>query len=222
MTLEYETRLRRGRRFWDLGARAHSGRIQTLEAPLWPQVVATLQLEPGDTVLDVGCGTGNGFTTLREAVGPTGRVVGIDNSPRMLARARAVVAEHGWDNVEVRHADASTVELAAEGYDAAVAATSLSTLPDLDAALERIVRALRPGARLFVLDMHFGPHPAARLLRAFYRRATGGNGEDVVAAMRRHFDTVEPTVGDDGTIHVPANGRSWPPVFAAVAYRGAS
>jgi ubiquinone/menaquinone biosynthesis C-methylase UbiE len=222
MTLDHETRLRRGQRFWDLGARVHSGRIRALEAPLWPQVVATLRLEEGGTVLDVGCGTGNGFRALREAVGPTGRVVGIDNSPRMLARARAVVAEHGWDNVEVRHADASAVELESAGYDAAVAATSLSTLPDLDAALERIYGALRPGARIFVLDMHFGPHPGARLLRAFYRRVMGGNGEDVVAAMRRHFDAVEPVVGDDGTVHVPAEGRSWPPVFAAVACRAAS
>lgn len=222
MTLDSKARLRRSRRVWDLGARAHSGRIRTLETGLWPQVVDNLRLEQGDSVLDVGCGTGNGFVALREAVGPSGRVVGIDNSRRMLARAQAVVTQHGWDNVEVRQADASAVELTAGEYDAAVAATSLSTLPDLDAALQRIHGALRPGGRLFVLDMHFGPHPGARLLRAFYRRVMGGNGDDVVAAMRRHFAAVEPVVGDDGTVHHPTGDRSWPPLFAAVACRGVS
>jgi ubiquinone/menaquinone biosynthesis C-methylase UbiE len=147
MALPYRTRLRRGRRFWDLGASLHSGRIQMLERSLWPQVVSGLDLQPGDRVLDVGCGTGNGFAALREAVGPTGHVAGIDNSPRMLARARAVVAEQGWDNVEVRRADASAVEWERGGYDAAVAATSLSTMPDLDGALARIHGALRPGGR---------------------------------------------------------------------------
>jgi ubiquinone/menaquinone biosynthesis C-methylase UbiE len=86
----------------------------------------------------------------------------------------------------------------AGGYDAVVAATSLSTLPSLDAALDRVHAALRDGGRLLVLDMHFGPHPAARLLRAGYRLVVGGNGDDVLAALRRRFGAVEPVVGDDG------------------------
>jgi ubiquinone/menaquinone biosynthesis C-methylase UbiE len=219
MALTYKSRLRRGRRFWDLGSRIGGTRLKVIEEPLWRQALASLELGPGEVVLDLGCGNGNGFAALREAVGPSGRVVGVDNSPRMVAAARAVVAEHGWDNVEVRLADASAAEWEDGGYDAVVAATSLSTFPDLDAALDRIRAALRDGGRLFVLDMHFGPHPAARLLRSCYRLVVGGNGDDVLAALRTRFASVEPVVGDDGRAHVPSAGRSWPPIFAALASR---
>jgi ubiquinone/menaquinone biosynthesis C-methylase UbiE len=214
-----QRRLRRGRRFWDLGSRIGGTRLKVIEEPLWRQALASLELSPGEVVLDLGCGNGNGFPALRDAVGSSGRVVGVDNSPRMVAAARAVIAEHGWDNVEVRLADASSADWEAGGYHAVVAATSLSTLPSLDAALDQVHTALRDGGKLFVLDMHFGPHPVARLLRSCYRLVVGGNGDDVLAALRRRFGSVEPVVGDDGRTHIPAEGRSWPPIFAAIARR---
>jgi SAM-dependent methyltransferase len=63
------------------------------------EIVAELPLRPGDTVLDVGCGTGLCFAALRERIGPGGRIVGVDAAPDMLAVASARVAAAGWDNV---------------------------------------------------------------------------------------------------------------------------
>src|SRR3954470_21786329 len=64
-------------------------------------IVDALPLRPGDTVLDVGCGTGLCFEMLLDRVGPTGQVIGIDASPEMIGMARARAGRAGWDNVLV-------------------------------------------------------------------------------------------------------------------------
>src|SRR5438132_8732398 len=65
------------------------------------QLVSSLPLNRGDVVLDVGCGTGLCLPMLAERVGPTGTVVGIDESPQMLAEAERRVSDHGWSNIEL-------------------------------------------------------------------------------------------------------------------------
>lgn len=84
MTTTHDRRLERGRRWWDLVSPIHgsAGGSTTQVADLALQY---LDLTAGQTVLDVGCGSGAAFPTLRDAVGPSGRVVGVDYSPRMLA-----------------------------------------------------------------------------------------------------------------------------------------
>ncbi|MBA2698171.1 MAG: methyltransferase domain-containing protein, partial [Nocardioidaceae bacterium] len=73
--------------------------------------VELLGLRAGDTVLDVGCGTGLNLPLLRAAVGEQGTVVGLDLSPQMLSRARRRVRVAGWDNVHLHCGDASTTAL---------------------------------------------------------------------------------------------------------------
>ena len=63
--------------------------------------MAALQLQPGQVVLDVGCGTGLSLALLRAAVGETGRIYGFDQSPEMLALARTRAASAGWHNVKL-------------------------------------------------------------------------------------------------------------------------
>ena len=65
------------------------------------RLVARLPVRPGDTVLDVGCGTGLCLPLLHDKVGPTGRIVGIDASEDMLQVAADRVTTHGWDNVRL-------------------------------------------------------------------------------------------------------------------------
>ncbi|WP_394295472.1 class I SAM-dependent methyltransferase [Halorubrum kocurii] len=69
--------------------------------------VRALDLEPGDTVVEFGCGPGVNAPALREAVGPTGRVVGVDVTGAMLDRARALAERRGWENVELVRGDAT-------------------------------------------------------------------------------------------------------------------
>src|SRR5690242_1874289 len=68
--------------------------------PVRSESIALMEIRPGDTVLDVGCGTGLSFQGLLRRVGPQGRVVGIEPSPEMLALARQRIAQHGWTGIE--------------------------------------------------------------------------------------------------------------------------
>lgn len=73
--------------------------------------ITKLELQPGDCVLDVGCGTGLSFSMLLNDIGPQGSVIGIEQSPHMLALARQRIAAAGWTNVTVIEAAAEHVEL---------------------------------------------------------------------------------------------------------------
>lgn len=88
---------------------------------------------------------------------------------------------------------------------------------DVAAAVDQLHAALRPGGRVFVGDMHFGPHLGTRLLRQLYRGIMGGNGDDVHAALRSRFSTIELAVGADGRTPIPPEGRSWPPIAFLLA-----
>jgi arsenite methyltransferase len=63
------------------------------------ETIGLLGLKPGDTVLDVGCGTGLSFEALLNCVGPSGNVIGIDQSPEMIRIAQERIAKNGWSNV---------------------------------------------------------------------------------------------------------------------------
>jgi SAM-dependent methyltransferase len=118
----------------------------------------------GETVLDVGCGTGVHFPAVQPAVGPTGRIVGVDLSPRSLAKARRRVERHGWGNIHLVEADATTTPLGDNAFDAALAMTPLSAMSAIPAAVDHVHAASRPGGRLVVADVR-----PKGLLRLGYR-----------------------------------------------------
>lgn len=118
----------------------------------------------GALVLDIGCGTGRNFPALVEAIGPRGRLVGIDCSAGMLERAGRRVREAGWNNVELVMDDASKLATVAEPVDALVSAWCYGEVLPLEPALERAVDVIRPGGRFAVMSF-VQPKPAEGPLR---------------------------------------------------------
>ena len=105
----------------------------------------------GERILDVGCGPGFYCTELLEEVGPSGSVVGVDSSPAMLELAARRCAGH--DNVELHEANAVSLPVDDESFDAAVCVQVLEYVADPNAALAEINRALRLGGRVVVWDI---------------------------------------------------------------------
>ncbi len=114
-------------------------------------VVEALELRPGDTVVEVGCGTGLNFDLLQKAVGPDGKIIGIDISEGMLDRARALVRAKGWQNVELICCSVSDFEFP-DSIDGIMATGVLTYEPEFDKVIERGTRALSSGRRWVVLD----------------------------------------------------------------------
>jgi len=125
------------------------------------KAVERLGLKHGDTVLEVGCGTGRNLALLREAVGTDGVVIGVDASGGMLAQARQLVRRHGWKNVRLIQRDAAGLDLE-DQVDAVFFSLSYSVLHDRATVLQKAWEALRPGGRLVVMDAGL---PANRLGR---------------------------------------------------------
>lgn len=135
-----------------VGFRTEAYRQRTVEA---------LDVRPGQTVLDLGCGTGRTLPLLARAVGEGGRVVGLDLSGSALAIARERVAD--LPQVELVRADARRADLGTP--DRVVATFSLSMMPDPAAVAARATDALAPGGRMAVLDF-WTPDAWPRPLRA--------------------------------------------------------
>lgn len=121
--------------------------------PIAQGLVDELAVQPGERVLDVGCGRGAALVPLAEATGPTGHVLGIDLSPRMVALTAEDVRD--LPHVEVRVADACAPGLSGASYDVIASSLVLFFLPDPAGAVQTWADLLVDGGRLGVAT--FGP-----------------------------------------------------------------
>ncbi|MGH1360333.1 MAG: class I SAM-dependent methyltransferase [Burkholderiaceae bacterium] len=150
----------------DSTGRTHPIRVRTIDL---------LDLQPGQTVLDTGCGTGKSFEMLLERVGPEGLVVGVDQSPEMIAIARTLVSEKGWTNVMVIEGFMETVKLPVR-FDAILFHYTHDILR-VQGAVDNLFSHVKPGARVAVAGMKYFPWWTGPLnLYAFFKNyAWNGN-----------------------------------------------
>jgi demethylmenaquinone methyltransferase/2-methoxy-6-polyprenyl-1,4-benzoquinol methylase len=116
------------------------------------KAVNALSLEPGGTVIEIGCGTGLNFSLLQEAVGPAGKVIGVDLTDAMLEQASQRVREKGWSNVELVHSDAVHYDFP-PGVDGILSTFALSLIPECDQVICSGADSLKAGGRWAVLDL---------------------------------------------------------------------
>lgn len=115
-------------------------------------LISKLRLAPGATVVDLCSGTGANLVLLAEAVGPRGRVVGVDLSEAMLAQARRKAETAGWSNIELIQADVEAFQLPI-GTQAVISTFGLEMVLNYERVIENAAANLRPGGRLGLLGL---------------------------------------------------------------------
>lgn len=148
--------------WYDFFARFYDSSIEKLYVDSRAAACEALDLRPGQTVLDLPCGTGQAFEGLVAGVGEQGVVLGMDLSAGMLQKAHKRVEARGWSNVFLGQADVHTVSTATleeiRGgpvvLDRLHVFLGLSAFPRWEEAFERLWGLLRPGGRCVVLDSY--------------------------------------------------------------------
>lgn len=143
----------------DKQAREHAARLELRagadsEIAAREEYVTLLGVAPGEHVLDVGCGSGAVTRTLARRVAPGGRAVGVDASAALLEVARELANEAGLGAmIGFKEGDCRALPFPDASFDAVLAATTLSHVPDVGRALAEMVRVTRPGGRVGVFDV---------------------------------------------------------------------
>lgn len=113
--------------------------------------IAALGLQPGDKVVDIGCGTGLNFPYLEKAIGPSGTLIGVDLTDAMLDQARRRVATNGWKNVRLIRSDAAAFSFPAR-VDGILSTLALTLVSEYDRVILNGARALKQGGRWAIAD----------------------------------------------------------------------
>jgi SAM-dependent methyltransferase len=110
-------------------------------------------ISPGDTVLDLGSGAGNDAFVARGIVGESGRVIGVDMTAAMIAKARANTAKLKYDNVEFRLGEIEHLPVERDSVDVVVSNCVLNLVPDKARAFAEVMRVLKPGGHFSISDI---------------------------------------------------------------------
>ena len=137
--------------------------------------VAFGALRPGDVVVDLGSGAGIDLLLAAKKVGPTGRVIGIDMTDEMIARARANIAAAGLTNVEVKRGVIEDLPVESGSVDWVISNCVINLSPEKDRVFSEIARVLKPGGRMLVSDIVVEELPDwARQSAALYASCIAG------------------------------------------------
>lgn len=143
-------------RIWNGISDIYFNEVDRRFAPVVEATIARSGLTIGEDVLDLGTGTGTVAQQAATAVGPDGRVLGLDISPEMLRLAQQRATRLGCDNMTVREGRAESIPVDDDSFDVVLASLSMMYVIDREAAAKEIARTLRPGGR-FIASVWAGP-----------------------------------------------------------------
>lgn len=150
--------------------------------------VASLGLQAGEVVLDLGSGPGIDALLAAKRVGPAGRVIGVDMTPEMLERARKNAARGGYANVEFREGRLEMLPVESGMVDAITSNCVINLVPDKGAVFREAARVLKPGGRMVISDIVLDGRLPAAIEKDLYAYVGCVSGamlrEDYFASLR--------------------------------------
>ena len=149
-------------KWYDLIAPIYDKAIRSLYLPYRRKVVKSLQLEPGQTVLDLGCGSGLNFELIMEGIGSQGKLIGVDFSIKMLKRAQKTIDQHGWKNVYLLQQDARQLNInelnihsnSGIRIDRVLCTLGFSVFPNWENVFEKSYSLLERNGRYAIMDLY--------------------------------------------------------------------
>jgi ubiquinone/menaquinone biosynthesis C-methylase UbiE len=177
------------------------------------RAVKALGLRAGATVVDIACGTGLNFPLLEQVVGPGGRIVGVDVTDAMLARARDRIATNGWSNVSLVQADAADFDFPTE-VDAILSTYAMTQVPECAAVIAHGAAALSGGGRWVVLDLKL-PGNAPRWLTQLGTATVRPFAAIDEWIMRRPWEAIRAAMQEE------LNDLSWTELFFGTSFLAA-
>ena len=145
--------------YYNLISRLYDPFTRSAYARARRRAVQELRLPPGSTVLDLACGTGQNFPLLVDALGPQGRIIGLDYSKGMLRQARAKIERNQWANVTLIHEDARNLSSALlqehtgiGEVNGLICTLGLSVVPEWEKVFESAFSLVWSGGRCAIMD----------------------------------------------------------------------
>lgn len=151
--------------------------------------VSALNPARGDTVIEIGCGTGLNFNLLEELVGPEGKIIGVDITDYMIAQAKKRVEENKWSNVELVECDAAKYNFP-DMVDGILSTFAITLIPEFDLVIRKGCKALAPSKRFVVLDFKL-PSNWLSFLAPLGVLITSPFGVSLETSSRRPWESID-------------------------------
>jgi ubiquinone/menaquinone biosynthesis C-methylase UbiE len=177
------------------------------------RAVQALGLRPGDSVVDIACGTGLNFPLIEEVIGPAGGIVGVDLTDAMLVHAQDRIETNGWSNISLVLADAADFAFPSD-VDAILCTYALSQVPECAQVISHGAAALSAGRRWVVLDLKI-PHNAPRWLTRLGIATVGRFASLEEWIMRSPWETIRAAMQEE------LADPSWTELFFGTAFLAA-